>query len=107
VPDPESIINPIKRTLHNLVIATVVIYIGLLLVGGFTLRESVNTSNESETTHTSLCTLRADLKTRVATSEELLRSNPAGIPGITAKAIKESLAGQLRTIKALSVLECD
>lgn len=55
-------------------------------------------------THTGVCRLRDDLKTRVASSEEFLQSHPDGIPGFSAKAIQTSIDGQRRTIRSLGVI---
>jgi hypothetical protein len=53
-----------------------------------------------------LCTLRADLEQRVASSEGFLREHPEGVAGIPARTIRESIANQRRTIAALSGLNC-
>lgn len=55
-------------------------------------------------THTGVCRLRDDLKRRVKSSEVFLRHHPDGIPGISAKQIEASAAGQRRTIRSLRVL---
>lgn len=53
-----------------------------------------------------LCALRGDLERRVASSEQFLRENPNGIPGISAKVIRDGMTNQRRTIAALSRLDC-
>jgi hypothetical protein len=54
----------------------------------------------------SLCALRADLQTRVATSKQFLKEHPNGIPGIPAKTFRDGIKNQERTIRALSGLSC-
>jgi hypothetical protein len=57
-------------------------------------------------TNASLCTLRGDLEQRAAASEAFLRAHPHGIPGIPAGTLRQSIAGQRRTIDALRRLRC-
>lgn len=54
----------------------------------------------------SLCTLRSDLQTRVTASQKFLDQHPNGIAGIPPKAIRDGIANQQRTIKALQGLSC-
>jgi hypothetical protein len=54
----------------------------------------------------SLCALRHDLEERVSNGEAFLREHPRGIPGIPAATLKQSIGGQVRTIRALSDLRC-
>lgn len=54
----------------------------------------------------SLCALRKDLETRVASSLNFLRDHPAGIAGIDPKTIRDGIANQQRTISALSGIDC-
>lgn len=53
-----------------------------------------------------LCALRGDLQRRVVTSREFLVEHPDGIPGISAKTIRDGIDNQKRTIVALSGLSC-
>ena len=53
-----------------------------------------------------LCALRLDLERRSVASREYLREHPNGAPGIPAKAIRDGLRNQDRTISALSGINC-
>lgn len=53
-----------------------------------------------------LCALRRDLEKRVDSSRQFLREHPHGIPGISAKTIRDGLSNQQRTIRALRGLSC-
>jgi hypothetical protein len=66
----------------------------------------VVTSKQSKDTNAALCTLRNDLQIRVNQTEEFLRENPDGLPGIPRAALDQSLTNQRNTIKALEQLEC-
>jgi hypothetical protein len=69
-------------------------------------RENANRIKETEESRDALCVLRADLERRVATSRDFLEENPAGIPGIPARTIRDGIRNQERTIEALSGLSC-
>lgn len=94
-----DVAKQIKRSLHLLVAATVVLAI---FIGGLGVYSYVNT----EETHSALCTLRQDLVVRVHTSKDFLDKHPKGIPGIPGATIRTTLHGQQRTIDALSSLSC-
>jgi hypothetical protein len=61
---------------------------------------------ESQQAADALCALRADLRRRVRTSRAFLKQNPDGIPGIPGKTIRDGIANQRRTIRALRELSC-
>lgn len=63
-------------------------------------------STSSAEIHGALCALRKDVTVRVRISRDFLRDHPEGVPGIPAGAIKVSLAGQERTVRALDGLSC-
>ena len=65
-----------------------------------------STSHEQQIVTQALCTLRFDLQTRVNSGEAFLRTHPHGIPGIPGPTIAQSLAGERRTISALSIITC-
>lgn len=92
-------LDEIKRSLNRLAVATVVLF---LLVCGV----AVYAYSEASKNKDALCTLRADLEKRVETSKDFLIENPEGIPGITAKAIRDGIKNQERTVAALSGLSC-
>jgi hypothetical protein len=75
----------------------------IVLVIGFIL---IQAKAERVDTRNALCQLRLNLETRVAGSRKFLRDNPKGIPGIPPALIRQSIAEQNQTIKALSNLNC-
>lgn len=97
--DPDSVINPIKAALRWLIIGTVALYIVVITVGGLAYLHAFASEK-------ALCALRADLEKRVEGSEAFLMQHPKGIPGIPAKAIRDGLINQKRTVKALQELSC-
>ena len=102
--------SDLQRGLRALVIATVTLYIVLLVVGIYFFVDSSNRRTELEevarSTNGALCSLRADMERRVAASEDFLKDNPNGIPGISNEDIQTALANQKRTIDALGNLDC-
>lgn len=105
-----DIADQLRNDLRRLTHITVALFLGLLLVGWWGWHNSANDRHalqrEEARTSTALCTLRADLKQRVKSSEKFLADHPHGIPGITAGTIRASLNGQQRTVKALAGLQC-
>ena len=67
---------------------------------------TLQTSADAKQTTAALCALRSDLERRVATSEAFLAEHPHGIPGISAKQIRDGIRNQERTIRALSGIDC-
>ena len=75
---------------------------------------------DSALTHGALCSLRADLESRIVQAENqitqtvhYLASHPKGFPGVPAAVIKQNLNaqrqtldGQRRTVTSLSALRC-
>lgn len=89
----------IRKSLFKLMLATAVLYVALLGIVAYVYLDGKTTNN-------ALCSLRADLVTRVTSSIEFLKRNPEGIRGISDEDILESISGQQRTIIALSNLDC-
>lgn len=100
MPDPNSVIRPVHRTLRTLVVATAFLYLLTVGIAFYTYIVSANN-------HDALCTFRADLETRVETSKDLLIDHPDGIGGISAEIIQQGIDNQQRTIDALDTLSCD
>jgi predicted PurR-regulated permease PerM len=96
----------IQRGLRRLVIATVAIYLALAALGAFVWVQQVRIARESASTTTALCVLRADLEARIKNSQAFLKENPNGIPGISAKLIRDGIKNQQSTVSALSGLKC-
>lgn len=108
--DRQEVKNVVQATLRRLVWATVVVYVMLaaLVVIGY-LNSASQRDALAATVHTTtsaLCALRGDLEQRVQTSLTFLENNPEGIPGISAKAIRDGIVNQQRTIDALAPLAC-
>jgi hypothetical protein len=68
------------------------------------LSTSVAANQQADTQ--ALCALRADLQTRVNSTNAFLVTHPHGIPGISAATLRSGVAGQERTIRALSTINC-
>lgn len=89
----------IKKALRRLTVGLVLVYVGMAATAAW-----IYTNSKANTD--ALCALRGDLELRVARSQNFLRENPTGIPGITPNVILDGIDGQKRTIKALSGLSC-
>jgi hypothetical protein len=55
----------------------------------------------------SLCALRADAQERIDQSEDFIKENPNGIPGISVEQLRRSTNNSVRTRNALANLKCD
>lgn len=110
VDEQPTVAKQLQDSLRNLVIATVVLYLGLatmavsLYISGQ--HQSQDTEQLAITTTAALCALRFDLQTRVEDSQKFLKQHPNGVAGIPAKSIQQSIEGQQRTIASLSILDC-
>lgn len=62
---------------------------------------------EGRQAHDAICALRADLVNRVAAGRAFLAEHPQGIPGIPAATLQTSIDGQVKTIAALSEVDCN
>lgn len=89
----------ILRALHWLEVATVVLYVGLILAGIYIYTESRNN-------HDALCNLRSDLQRRVVGLQDLLAKHPQGALGISRADIELSIRNTQRTVNALQPLNC-
>ena len=67
---------------------------------------TLQTRRDADVTTRALCALRSDLERRVASSRAFLAEHPDGIPGISAKVIRDGLRNQESTIRALSGIDC-
>lgn len=86
----------VRRTLNALIVLTIVLYVGLAGVGGWVYKTSISNQH-------ALCALRSDLQSRVQQGQQFLDHQPKGQYTV---AIRTSIEGQLRTIKALSGISC-
>lgn len=105
--DPREEITRALRFLTRTVIGVYVVILLLLLAGWIVATHQRDDIRDlAETTNAALCTLRADLETRVETSRLFLKDNPGGIPGFPQDAIRQSISNQEQTIEALGILDC-
>lgn len=115
--DGSEIAASLQRSLRRLLVATAALY--LIVIVAVVLvyrdanakrrelaRQAADTKQQVATLTAAQCTLRSDLRQRVTASEQFLAEHPNGIPGLPAATIEQSLAGQRRTIAALSGLDC-
>jgi hypothetical protein len=93
----------IKSGLKWLRRATVVLYLAVIGVTGYgyvTLQNVVADNKQA------LCAFRDNIERAAEDSEEFLRENPDGIPGLTPKVIQAGIDRQGDALKALSGLDC-
>lgn len=79
--------------------AIVLVFLALVLLGGYVWRQQARTNK-------ALCTLQADLVQRVQSETDFITKHPHGIPGVSVASIRASITGQERTIQALAPLQC-
>lgn len=89
----------LQRSLRWLTAATCVLYLIVLAAAAVVWHDSHQTT-------ASLCALRADVERRISAGEQFLAEHPHGTAGIPAASISVNIAGQRRTVKALSRLHC-
>ena len=90
------------------------------IIVGFGTRQNRILAEDGQQAHDAVCALKADLRlriksqdTQIARSEEFIKNNPNGIPGISIKILNDSLSDskQVRTntqntLTALGVVVC-
>ena len=105
----------------KVVVAVICIAIVVVLLVGFNVILLKRVDNNAASNTAALCALRMEIQARVVRntnrlrrSEAFLRANPAGIPGISARVIREGvneqrqeIMDQQRTVKALGGIDCD
>ena len=104
----------------KVVVAVICIAMVVVLLIGFNVILLKRVDNNAASNTTALCALRVEVQARIVRntnrlrrSEAFLRENPAGIPGITARVIREGvneqrleIADQERTVKTLGGIDC-
>lgn len=97
----KELIRDIRRTLHGLVVATIIVFVGLAAVGVYAY--TVSAQNRQ-----AVCNLRTDLEQRVNQGEEFITNHPDSVRklGFTIPQAQEELDNQRRTLQALSVVSC-
>ena len=105
-----SISQELNRGLKILVWLTVILYLalaGLGIVGYLDgAQRRADIEKLADSTHAALCVFVDDLERRVEGTEQFLEENPAGISGLSAIAIRESISSQRLTLEALKGLNC-
>lgn len=91
-----NVAKSVRRALRTLIVLTFVLYVALAGTIGWVTSTSIGTRD-------ALCALRADLESRVQQSQQFLDHQPKGS---FSNAIRTSISGQRRTIKALGSLSC-
>lgn len=79
----------------SIFLLSVIVFLGFLRIGDL-----------ASNTKSTLCVFRADIETRVRSSENILKDNPRGFAGIPPGVIRKSIRDQKRTVRALSGLSC-
>jgi hypothetical protein len=107
---PVKVLNQILDVQKRMTRATVILYLVLFLFGGtvwtIRARDLEHVDGIASQNQVALCAFRADVTSRVASSEQFLEDHPNGIPGISPAMIRANLTAQRATIDALSVLNC-
>ena len=100
----------LRSALRWLVIATVVLYAALAILGtlGFlnSRQQRQDLSNAVFETNTALCALRDDLQRRVDASRAFIEEHPNGVDGLTPTLIEQRAKETERSIEALSAVDC-
>lgn len=99
--------NDLQRSLRVLVYATIGLYVVMALLGFFVWDVAHDAKVQASTTNSSLCVLRADLEQRVESARDFIEKHPQGFEGVSVEDIQVSIDNQVRTINALSPLDCD
>jgi hypothetical protein len=74
---------------------------------GFTVAGSVYyVYATSNTNKNALCAMRYDAERRVSLSEDFLKENPNGIPGISIDSLRRSTNNAKQTAESLSFIDC-
>jgi hypothetical protein len=90
----------IKRRLNQLLVATVVLYIAVIIVAVLAL-------SQASGVHAALCSFKGGLQNQVSSQDEFLKKHPRGVGGISAGDIRLGMKRQQHTIDSLSDLKCD
>lgn len=100
LPDSIEVRRGIKRTLRELIVATIILYGVVITIGALSLKQA-------NRTHDALCTFRGDLQHRVDQSVAFLREHPKGLPHIlSGPQLAAQIHNQQLTIAALDELGC-
>jgi hypothetical protein len=89
----------LRRTLRILIGLTVVLYICLVTVAGYTYIQGQRNTK-------ALCTIRANAADRVEQTQTFLQEHPDGINGISALDLRRSLQTYQNTVRALEEVDC-
>jgi hypothetical protein len=88
-------------------LASLAALILVLLVSQAGVGNNARRAAEGQQAHGALCALKDDIRRRITNSQQLLEDYPAGLPGIPASIIEQSISNQQQTLDALETLECE
>ena len=94
-----------QRLLALLYLVLIPAAILAIAVGGLVRTSTL--AGQGREAHRAICALRSDLEHRVEATERFLATHPDGFAGVDRATIRNSLGNQLRTIDALSTINCD
>lgn len=80
--------------------------VGFSFAVSLALMQARNNAREGHIAKVALCSFKADLDRRVKTSEDYLRDNPQGFPGIPLTVLRKSIDDQHDVLYALRILRC-
>jgi len=89
----------LRRTLRLLIGLTVVLYVFLVGIGGYTYFQGQRNTR-------ALCTIRNNAQDRVDQTTDFLRSHPTGIAGISVSDLRRSIESSRATVRALDDVNC-
>lgn len=98
-PEGHKIATRLRRSLHRLVIATVVLYLAIFGIGYYVFTVARNNSE-------GLCAFRNDIDARIASSKKYIKEHPRGSRAIPLSTVRVSLALSERTRSALKHVHC-
>lgn len=89
----------LRRSLRILIGLTVVLYICLVGIAGYTYIQGQRNTK-------ALCTIRSNAADRVEQTQSFLQDHPNGIDGISALDLRRSLQTYQNTVRALEEVDC-
>ena len=104
---PEDV-PAVRNAFRLLVTATCLLFVITAGLGVYVLNLAHQDGRTANRTNAALCSLRADLDKRIASSQAVLEIYPQGpVYGIPRSVIQQSLVNSKRTRRALMVLHCE
>jgi hypothetical protein len=99
--DPQEFVIEVRRTLHRLVAATMLLFVVLTVVAFFSW-------HSADQNRQAVCNLRGDLQQRIEASENFVTKHPDTIAklGFTVQQVQKEILNQRRTLTALAGVSC-